>query len=117
LRSVILPGLALVGMVLVFSATAWWMLIGFAARPLKPDIAISPLAQIPQIPPPPRLQERPGIDLAKLNAKYGEALNSYGWVDRNVGRVHIPIEQAKQLVLQESQSGRSFGANAERKMP
>jgi hypothetical protein len=27
-------------------------------------------------------------------------LNEYGWVDRNAGTVHIPIDQAKELLLQ-----------------
>jgi hypothetical protein len=117
LRSVVLPGLALGGMVLVFSLTAWWMLNAFAARPLKPDVALSPLAQMPQIPPQPRLQGHPAVDLANLNAAYDAILNSYGWVDKNAGRVHIPIEQAKDLVLYESRTGHRFGANAGRKMP
>ena len=108
LRSVVLPGLALGGRVLVFSLAAWWMINAFAARPPKPDVALSPLAQRPQIPPQPRLQGNPGVDLAHLNAAYDAALNSYGWVDRSAGRVRIPIEQAKDLLLQESQAGRKM---------
>jgi len=117
LRSVVLPGLALGGIVLVLSLSAWWMTKGFAARPLKQDFALSPLARMPQIPSQPRLQEHPGVDLGHLNSAYDATLNSYGWVDRSAGRVRVPIEQAKALMLQESQAGHPFGATAGRKMP
>jgi hypothetical protein len=112
LRSVVLPGLALGGIILILSITSWWMLNVFAARPLQPDVALSPLAQMPQVPPTPRLQEHPAKDMTTLNAAYSEMLNSYGWVDKAAGRVRIPIERAKDMLLQESQAGHNFGANA-----
>jgi hypothetical protein len=46
------------------------------------------------LPPPPRLQADPAADLAELHAREDNLLNQYGWVDRNKGIVHIPIDQA-----------------------
>jgi hypothetical protein len=57
------------------------------------------LAQEKRVPPEPRLQTDPRQDLADLRAKEDETLNSYGWVDRNAGVVHIPIDEAIKLTL------------------
>ena len=44
--------------------------------------------------PAPRLQPDPVGDLNTFRADEEERLNSYGWVDRGAGKVHIPIERA-----------------------
>ncbi len=41
-----------------------------------------------------------GEMLRQLRATEDAALNTYGWVDRKNGKVHIPIERAMQLLLQ-----------------
>ena len=117
LRSVLLPGVTLVVLLMVFSGASWWLLNAFAARPPRSDVSLSPLAQGPQVPPAPRLQENPAIDLAKRNATYDTTLHSYGWIDKNAGRVHIPIERAKELVMKERPSIRSAGGNEGGKTP
>lgn len=38
---------------------------------------------------------------ASLKAKDAEVLNSYGWVDQDKGVVRIPVDRAKDLVIQE----------------
>jgi hypothetical protein len=50
--------------------------------------------------PQPRLEVKPGADLAGLRAAEDADLNSYGWIDRSAGTVHIPIDRAMQLILQ-----------------
>lgn len=45
-------------------------------------------------PPEPRLQTDPEADLAAYVRKEQRLLDSYGWVDRRRGIVHIPIEVA-----------------------
>lgn len=44
--------------------------------------------------PMPRLQPNPVADLNKFRIAEEEKLNSYGWVNRKTGKIHIPIEQA-----------------------
>lgn len=52
-------------------------------------------------PPAPRLQIDPARDLAEFRVKENRELNSYYWVDKQKGVVHIPIEQAmKKLAAQ-----------------
>jgi hypothetical protein len=50
--------------------------------------------------PAPRLQPNPVADLNKFRVHEEEVLNSYGWVDRASGKVHIPIEQAIAILAQ-----------------
>ncbi len=45
-------------------------------------------------PPQPRLQIDPAEDLAKFRAKEEKELDSYYWIDKKKGIVHIPIAQA-----------------------
>ena len=46
------------------------------------------------VPPSPTLQIDPRQDLDKFRAEEETRLNSYGWVDRGKGIVHIPITRA-----------------------
>ena len=59
----------------------------------------SPLADYaPSEPPAPRLQHDPRGDLAALRAREETLLRTYGWVDRQAGRVRIPVERAMALL-------------------
>lgn len=51
------------------------------------------------IPPAPLLQTAPAADLRALRAEEAARLDSYGWVDRDTGVVHIPIAQAMKEVV------------------
>jgi hypothetical protein len=53
-----------------------------------------------QIPPTPRLEEHPAIELQQLHADEDRMLSTYGWVDQKTGVVHIPIDRAMDLQLQ-----------------
>lgn len=57
--------------------------------------AINPPSTAPRtLPPQPRLQVDEQADLERFRAEVERRLNGYGWVDRQQGIVHIPIEQA-----------------------
>ncbi len=84
-------GLALSGVVIVLVLGALWKLF----QETIPEEARVPAWSGPrELPPTPRLQIAPAEDLADYRKKETERLNSYGWVDRSAGKVHIPIEQA-----------------------
>ena len=51
-------------------------------------------------PPEPRLQVRAPEDLKKMREEEDAVLSSYGWVDRQNGVVHIPVERAMELLVQ-----------------
>lgn len=42
----------------------------------------------------------PPVDMSEMRAREDQVLNNPGWIDRQKGIVSIPIENAKQIVLQ-----------------
>lgn len=48
--------------------------------------------------PAPRLQPEPPVDLIHLKKTELERLNGYGWIDRDAGIAHIPIDRAIEIV-------------------
>jgi hypothetical protein len=92
----------------------------FANRAGKSEDRPSPLAgERQKLPPEPRLQlapttaeqlekklppnikeDHPLQELKRVRAEEDAKLNSYGWVDEKSGVVHIPIDDAKRLLLE-----------------
>jgi len=50
--------------------------------------------------PQPRLEVKPGANLAELRDAEDADLNSYGWIDQKAGTVRIPIDRAMQLLVE-----------------
>jgi hypothetical protein len=50
------------------------------------------------LPPAPTLQRTPVLDLQRFRAAEDQVLNSYSWVDRQHGIVHVPIDVAMDLL-------------------
>ena len=101
---------------------AWWFAVSFIAVMvlliagltylgaaiwnLGMEQAIQSAAQ-PVPAPPPQLQTNPASDLARLRSAAERRLDSYGWIDRKSGIVHIPIAQAMQIeVMRAAQESR-----------
>ena len=92
----------------------------FANRASKSEDRPSPLAgERQKLPPEPRLQlaptsaeqleakrppnikeDHPLQEMKRFRAEEDARLNSYGWVDEKAGVVHIPIDDAKRLLLE-----------------
>jgi len=66
-------------------------------RPLVPESRQYAVQAFPE----PRLQSNNVEDLTRFREEEYRYLHSYGWVDPNSGVVHIPIEQAKEMVLRQ----------------
>lgn len=52
------------------------------------------------LPPPPRLQQFPQTEMYQLRLQEERKLQTYGWVNKDAGTVHIPIEDAMRLTVQ-----------------
>jgi hypothetical protein len=76
------------------------------------DPVMSPVARpAGQSPPGPVLvTNEPGV-LAKFRAEEAKTLEGYGWVDQAGGFAHVPIAEAKKLLLQRGLPARSGAAN------
>ena len=94
-------GLMLSCIVVVF---AMWAMFDFLAHREDDKNADNPAASMmnerQKLPPEPRLQATPKIELKDLRADEDAILNGYGWVDPNKGIVRIPIDQAIDMVAQ-----------------
>lgn len=96
-------GLFLAGLVVATGLTfmaMWGLFDYYAGRQTRDFRPPSPLADVRQIPPEPRLQVGGAADLAAFRAKEEAELHSYGWIDRKAGIVRIPIDRAMDLLLQ-----------------
>ena len=54
----------------------------------------------PGLPPSPRLQVHPARHWKDFQAAEQERLDSYGWMDRSTGAVHVPIGRAIELIAE-----------------
>lgn len=75
---------------------------------------LSPLAGPQQLPPEPRLQVQPWVDLENLRRHEDDVMRTYGWADRASGKARIPLNQAMDLVLERGLPTRG-GGNASRR--
>jgi hypothetical protein len=53
-----------------------------------------------QIPPVPRIEEHPAIEIQQLHAQEDQTLSTYGWVDKGKGMVRIPLARAMELQME-----------------
>jgi hypothetical protein len=67
----------------------------------------SPLFAGRELPPSPRLQVQPRLDLKDYCAAQQQAVNSYAWVDRSSGVVRVPVDRAMDLLLARGLAARS----------
>jgi hypothetical protein len=92
-------GLAIGIVVVVFAM--WAMFEWFYAREDRASPVPTPVVlsqEKPQLPPEPRLQAVPRLDLKALHQGEEDVLKSYAWVDPDHGIVRIPIEEAIKIV-------------------
>jgi hypothetical protein len=106
---------AILGFVIVLAVTAAVVQVAmyglfkvFDRMEVASDPTVSPLNRpVAVVPPDPRLQTTPWQDLKAFRATEEQALHSYGWVDRNAGVVSLPIDRAKELLLERGLPTRS----------
>src|SRR5579864_6783865 len=115
-RDAYLPALVILGGVMAMTIAV--ALIGMRflffsyakARPAGPGEA--PFAIQRVLPPEPRLQPTPRRDLAAYLGEQKKELDTYEWLDRQNGVVHIPITRAMQLLLKEGLPVSRLGQSA-----
>jgi hypothetical protein len=86
---------------IVVAMIAMWFLFQFLGEKQEAEALSSPLAPLHQSPPAPRLQVSPEQDLQAIRQAESEQLNSYGWIDRDAGIVHMPIGVAIERIVAE----------------
>jgi len=112
------PVLVAVGLIIAMVLLAVVGMIGLfdvlAEREARRSDPANPLAQsVSKLPPEPRLQALPVLDLEALRAAEARMLDGYSWVDEQAGVARIPIERAME-VLVERRGGTAAGGKAGR---
>jgi hypothetical protein len=79
----------------VFLAGLFWFFIKTQYPEAPPR---SPMAEATQLPPEPRLQINPPVEMDRLLVKETDRLSGYKWIDQKEGTVQIPIERAMEIV-------------------
>ena len=77
-----------------------WILAGLEGARKMDDVSLHPLAEPVQVPPAPRLQDKPAEDIREHRAIEAELIDSYQWIDREHGVVRIPVERAMELLVE-----------------
>lgn len=101
-------GAALFVLIALICWLMWAMFNYFEGREVaaEPRPASRITAGEPRLPPEPRLQGVPGhetlpqVDMRQLRESQEAMLTGYGWIDQQAGRVRIPIEQAKKIIVE-----------------
>ena len=85
----------------VFAFIAW-LYTHWRADAAANDVPRPPVAerQGDRLPPLPRLQTTPAVDLRTYHEGEAQVLGSYAWVDKQQGVVRIPIARAIDLVAE-----------------
>jgi hypothetical protein len=77
-----------------------WLFDHFEKTQNPGSFVAAPFAGPRPLPPPPRIQTDPAVDLQSYRESEQNLLNAYGWVDRQNGVVRMPIDRAMELLLQ-----------------
>jgi hypothetical protein len=108
-------GVFFIGLFILIAAgflVAWGVFDLLAGWRAETDTPPPPLAITrPNRPPEPRLQVNPPVELGAVRRQEEAQLNSYGWVQKEAGVVRIPIERAKELLLERGLPVRPQPAN------
>jgi hypothetical protein len=101
-RAITSFGIGLAFVIVVSQLLLWWLfdtLAGKEAR-LSPPVPALIRSQAPALPPEPRLQASPRLDLQKMLQDEDAVLDHYGWVDPDRGIVRLPVQRALEIVAE-----------------
>jgi hypothetical protein len=57
-------------------------------------------AILQKLPPGPRLEAHPSLDMKEMREAEDRKLNQYAWIDPDKGIVQIPVDRAMELILE-----------------
>lgn len=107
-RPLVWFGVGLTALIIVSSVVSWMLeqrwTAGVAAR--SDEHPMDPFRATPSGP---LLQPTTHEDLAEQRAEERDSLDRYGWIDAENGIVQLPIERAKELLLERGLTEREEG--------
>ena len=115
IRALISAAIVLVAVVVVSQVLMWGLFGIFEKQAASHDAAVSPLAPAPATMPPnqvgrsvfspetvggPRLLTNEPMALRDQRDKEQKLLHGYGWINQGAGVAHLPIDEAKKLIVE-----------------
>ena len=88
-------------LVLAITLVSMRGLFGYFSATQNLGPGASPFDNSRALPPTPRLQVDPAVDLDQVRQSQEEMLNSYGWVDKTAGTVRVPIDRAMDMLIEQ----------------
>src|SRR5437763_17179313 len=107
LTYVVRGAIVLIVSVAVMLAALWWMFREFQGWAANRQMGTARVTERENTPPEPLLQIAPRADWAEMLKRERTILNSYRWIDRSQGIVHIPIDRAMELVVERTEGGQN----------
>jgi hypothetical protein len=101
LRPLLIFTAGLAGALLVISLVLWRVIAGLTEGQAPPAIQLVPAAVTPVV------SEGPGIESAPARARLEvvepalERITTYGWVDKEAGVIHMPIDEAMRRLVEQ----------------
>ena len=93
--------LLIMAAILAATAVSLIFLFKYFERAEPPlSFVAAPFTGAQPLPPPPRIQAVPGVDMQSYYQSQQNLLSTYGWVDKQNGVVRLPIDRAMQLLLE-----------------
>ena len=100
-RAILYVGISIIISAVILHFVLLWLFDLFNAREAHKGKPPATLVNTKRQPPPaPRLQTDAPDDLQEMRVHEKALLESYGWVDRGQGIVHIPMERAIDLLIE-----------------
>lgn len=100
-RSLTKAGIGLALLIVGALFLVWFVFDMFLRRPAEePRVSPRTAQDVRRLPPEPRLQATPTLDLQQMLAAEQRILNSYAWLDANQSAARIPVSVAMDLVAQ-----------------
>jgi hypothetical protein len=100
IRPIVLTGIGLAVTVVVVGVIVYGIFRYLETHPAT-SVQPNPMALFDsQIPPAPRIEEHPAIEIQQLHTQEDQTLSTYGWIDKSKGIVRIPLDRAIELQLQ-----------------
>src|SRR5688572_2504230 len=100
--AIIRYGIGLLVIGAIIHVFLWWLVGTYQRQSQRAQTQVYPLAagQQNRLPPSPRFQDNPQQELQDLRTKQKALLEGYGWVNKEAGIAHIPIEDAMKMVVE-----------------
>lgn len=91
-------GMAFLILVFLFGLTGLFRYFAKRAAEIQPPTP--PMgAMVEKLPPEPRLEAHPSLDMKEMRAAEDRKLHQYAWIDPDKGIVQIPVDRAMELIL------------------